>query len=535
MPWTVPCVDAIAPQNGFANVSGAPSVKSVEGVFISPVFWPSPLLIPSFDSPGLSPSVVTPQLPVSVDELSSRSDDSLLPPRSDVTFDPSVTSISPCSNQRIQPLVDLSSASALDVPAVSSSAPASIKGFPAPLPRSSVSSMPLDSKPSSDGGHVCQSHLAKLNPLSVSMSISPRHGKRVRACKLVLCDILFQHGQSVCPVQSAPVEAMLRGKRRELYYAHRDESKCRHQGCYGLGIPIVLQEGPIVECGDHSQARFLMRSVSPADSLSRRSSSKVSARSAGASSGAIPVSHSVSVNSVADPIDFSSSSGLSIPELSDCIDDGNVPSGDSFSGSVSPISQTFAQNVRAELESLSAKGAAADLSLWAKQANQEIAAKGPQPIHQVVSSPAITPVLVDAAPIQGIQNTTVSSGSLYLPPPVLIPVPPLMTVDSQPLVQAHPVVTLHAPVSSRFPKVGVEAEQMPGFSQRPLISNLIEASNLDDLAGVGGLMPRFIRRKSSPAGHHVVPDEVDAEMYDRSERDILNLKDLASWLKAEKD
>ena len=151
------------------------------------------------------------------------------------------------------------------------------------------------------------------------------------------------------------------------------------------------------------------------------------------------------------------------------------------------------------MESLSAKGAAADLSIWAKQANQELATKGPQPIPQVFSSPVITPVLADAAPIQGIQNTTVSSGSLYLPPPVLIPAPPLMTVDSQPLVQAQRVVTLHAPASSRLPKVGVAAEQMPGFSQRPLIPNLIESSNLDDLAGVEGLMPRFIRRKSVPA------------------------------------
>lgn len=46
-------------------------------------------------------------------------------------------------------------------------------------------------------------------------------------------------------------------------------------------------------------------------------------------------------------------------------------------------------------------------------------------------------------------------------------------------------------------------------------------------------MPRFIRRRSSPDGQTVVTDEVDAEMYDRGEKDILNVKDLSTRLKAE--
>ena len=76
---------------------------------------------------------------------------------------------------------------------------------------------------------------------------------------------------------------------------------------------------------------------------------------------------------------------------------------------------------------------------------------------------------------------------------------------------------------------------MPGLNQRRAISNITEASNLDDIAGVSGLMPRFIRRSSVPAGRQVVSDEVDAEMYDKADGDILSFKDLSSWLKSEKD
>ena len=83
----------------------------------------------------------------------------------------------------------------------------------------------------------------------------------------------------------------------------------------------------------------------------------------------------LSSGTLAEPVDSSSSSGLSIPELVDCIVDGKVPSEDSPACAIPAISQSFAQSVRAELESLSSKGAAADLSTWAKQANQALAVK----------------------------------------------------------------------------------------------------------------------------------------------------------------
>ena len=83
------------------------------------------------------------------------------------------------------------------------------------------------------------------------------------------------------------------------------------------------------------------------------------------------------------------------------------------------------------------------------------------------------------------------------------------------------------------PLIGKAAAQMISGSVQ--LRNLIAPSQIDELSGVEGLMPRFIRRMSAPAGHYVATDEVDAEMYDKGEKDILNVKDISTWLKAEKD
>ena len=63
-------------------------------------------------------------------------------------------------------------------------------------------------------------------------------------------------------------------------------------------------------------------------------------------------------------------------------------------------------------------------------------------------------------------------------------------------------------------------------------SNVGTASNLDDLAGVEGLMPKFARRRTAPAAHQVITDEVGAEMYDLSEGDVANFKDSDSRMQA---
>ena len=85
------------------------------------------------------------------------------------------------------------------------------------------------------------------------------------------------------------------------------------------------------------------------------------------------------------------------------------------------------------------------------------------------------------------------------------------------------------------PKLGIASGQMPGLNRTPLVSNLVEASNLDDLAGVEGLMPKLVRRRSAPSGHQVITEEVDSEMYDKTDGDILNMKELSFRLKTEKD
>ena len=71
--------------------------------------------------------------------------------------------------------------------------------------------------------------------------------------------------------------------------------------------------------------------------------------------------------------DLSASSGLSIPEFVTSIEDGGVVPSDAMTFDTAPVvSLSSAQNVRAELESLEAKSASADLSQWARQANQDL-------------------------------------------------------------------------------------------------------------------------------------------------------------------
>ena len=78
-----------------------------------------------------------------------------------------------------------------------------------------------------------------------------------------------------------------------------------------------------------------------------------------------------------------------------------------------------------------------------------------------------------------------------------------------------------------------DAEEIPTGSSH--IINLVSPSHIDELTGVEGLIPSFVRRRSSPFGHDVATDEVEAEMYDRGEKDIVHMKDLTTSTKAEKE
>ena len=187
------------------------------------------------------------------------------------------------------------------------------------------------------------------------------------------------------------------------------------------------------------------------------------------------------------------------------------------------------------MESLSAKGAEANLAQWVRHANQELHTKELVVTAGTNTTQTGADISIDSAKVHGIQNTPVSVGRIDCLPAVTVPKNSSPTLDAPAVLQNRP--NLIAPPSdcSLAPKVGVAAEQMRGLSQRPSIANFIESSNLDDLAGVVGLTPRFIQRRSAPAGHQVVSDEVDAEMYEKAECDILNFEDLPPWLKSEKD
>ena len=87
------------------------------------------------------------------------------------------------------------------------------------------------------------------------------------------------------------------------------------------------------------------------------------------------------------------------------------------------------------------------------------------------------------------------------------------------------------------PIVGKAALQMPNQTgmQPVATSNIRPSSNMGDLAGIEGLMPKFARRRSEPKALHVPTDAFDAEMMGRSEGDVVNFKNLDTRAKSEKE
>ena len=85
----------------------------------------------------------------------------------------------------------------------------------------------------------------------------------------------------------------------------------------------------------------------------------------------------------------------------------------------------------------------------------------------------------------------------------------------------------------RQPAIGKAEAQTP--SGAICANNLIAPIHIGESSGSEGVMPKFSRRRSAPSGQTVATGEVDAEMYDRGEKDSLNMKDFSTWLKAEKE
>ena len=81
------------------------------------------------------------------------------------------------------------------------------------------------------------------------------------------------------------------------------------------------------------------------------------------------------------------------------------------------------------------------------------------------------------------------------------------------------------------PAIGCASKQIIGGSSPLSLHNIRPPSNIDELSGAEGLMPQFVRRRSAPATHQVVTDEIDAEMYDTGDMDGTSMKSLAAPIK----
>ena len=103
----------------------------------------------------------------------------------------------------------------------------------------------------------------EIAPHIAPLAGHPCAGKRIRVCKLSLCDSLFQNGQAVAPINSVPVKSWMRGKHRELYYAHRDSLKCQNDDCRGLGIKLIIKGGHVMEFREHLQAMLFTLNTFP--------------------------------------------------------------------------------------------------------------------------------------------------------------------------------------------------------------------------------------------------------------------------------
>ena len=177
---------------------------------------------------------------------------------------------------------------------------------------------------------------------------------------------------------------------------------------------------------------------------------------------------------------------------------------------------------------MASKSALANQSVWTPNANNSV---GNAVLAESKSKFPTAPVSGESAPSvfpSGYPTPSASKSSKQL---AMSGLSAATDHTFAPVCDCGPIPT-PPPIGSGVSGIGLASGQMPDGSS--VFVNLIAPSHIDEFSGVEGAMPRFIRRRSAPAGHAVFTDEVDAEMYDRSEKDILNMRDLSSWLKAEK-
>ena len=369
-----------------------------------------------------------------------------------------------------------------------------------------------------DNDRACQAHLIALTGSGFRLHPSPCNGKRLKPVDLLAADDFYQGGRLV--PNDHVRSAMLCGKHRETYYPHRDAVKCQRADCWCTGIIFQLESGIIRECVNHVQERLngvaaLPSSDSRRASKCRRRESVLSRTSTASDQPTFGSSKGIgdeepSVNGM----ESSSSSGLEIPYL----EDGKRES-TSTTSEMPLIAPNFAGAVRRELDELQKIQAPSDIvqkintasrsprrSVGSEESqSKEVSQTHKEPTPRMSMPRSLSPSEFDFETVAAGQRSS-----------------PIMT----------PWITPN--LSSCQPIIGCAAKQMVSGPVPLQLKNSRPASNIDELSGVEGLMPKFVRRRSAPASHQVVTDEIDAEMYD-ADPEITSMRGLADFLKAEKE
>ena len=149
-------------------------------------------------------------------------------------------------------------------------------------------------------------------------------------------------------------------------------------------------------------------------------------------------------------------------------------------------------------------------------------------LSTILSPPLPVPLGVEKEQVPKLSSTAkVVSMPVDISKPTSEPPPSIHSV-ANPVLPIREGVNLH-----QQPVIGQASDQMPNRSAAGNIANLTPSRQLDDLNGVEQLTPQFVRRRSAPAAHQVITDEVDAEMYEARSGEVSDLRELASLLKEE--
>ena len=215
----------------------------------------------------------------------------------------------------------------------------------------------------------CQAHLISSIESPDMLSSSPCHGERRKLSQLLLSDGTIKGGEAVTGGHDGM--ALLCGKHRAVYYAHRDAHKSQRQDFWETGIILKIESGSIQECRLHIQERLNGVEALPSTDARRASrsyrresiqseTSTVSDKTAFGSPSGVGGGDQSHRN-----LDSSSSSGLDIPPLvyatADSVSD---------TSEVVPHTPRFAEAVRKELEELRKTTTRSDIVSKIDQANR---------------------------------------------------------------------------------------------------------------------------------------------------------------------